>query len=83
MDKLVQYGFLAHIFGSSASPTVTSYVLRHHAERIKGQFGNEVYEIIRKFYVDDGAGGVNEKRLYKKLKKEFDRGNEKRRVYSL
>ena len=71
MDRLVEYGFLAHVFGSSASPTVTSYVLRHHAERIKGQFGNEVHEIMRKFYVDDGAGGVNDKRLYRKLKEDL------------
>ena len=52
--------FLSHVFGSAASSIVTSYVLRHHAERIKPDFSEAVYDWIRnRFYVDDGTGGAN------------------------
>ena len=53
--------FLAHIFGSKASSIVTSFVLRYHAEKIKGEFPPNVYEVIRHlFYVDDGSGGADD-----------------------
>ena len=36
--------FNAHIYGSGASSLVTSFVLRHHAEKIREQFPENVYE---------------------------------------
>ena len=54
------YRFKAHIFGSGASSVVTSFVLRHHAERIKNNYPKNVHETIRHFfYVDDGSGGAD------------------------
>ena len=52
--------FKAHIFGSGASSLVTSFVLRYHAEKIKDDYPNNVYETIRdQIYVDDGSGGAD------------------------
>ena len=60
MRDLVPYIFLAFIFGSSASPTVSSYVLKHHSKAMRGIFSNKVCDIIEKFfYVDDGSSGDN------------------------
>ena len=60
MRMLAEYIFLAYIFGSSASPTVTAFVLARHAEYVRDKFGPEVVEIIKRyFYVDDTSGGSN------------------------
>ena len=60
MREAVVMLFLAHIFGSVSSSLVTSYVLRHHAEKIKPDFPENVYEMLRHaFYVDDGSGGAD------------------------
>ena len=76
MKRLVPYVFLAHIFGSSSSPTVTAYVLRHHAAKIREVYGEEVYKIINSFYVDDGAGGANSEEEYKKRKEQLTKAME-------
>ena len=73
MGKLVMYIFLAHIFGSSASPTITSYVLRKHSTLLRGIFSDKVCDIIEKyFYVDDGSGGDNTVEGCKKLCDELE-----------
>ena len=60
MEKVKTLRFNAHIFGSGASSLVTSFVLRHHAERIRPNFSPETYETIReKVYVDDVSGGAD------------------------
>merc|ERR1712074_13088 len=60
MREAVGMLFLAHIFGSVSSSLVTSYVLRHHAEKVKPDFPENVYEMLRHaFYVDDGSGGAD------------------------
>ena len=39
---------------------VTSFVLRFHAEKIRGEYPENVYETIRnRIYVDDGSGGAD------------------------
>ena len=43
-----------HIFGAKSSPTVSTFVLRHHGEIHKGEISPEVaWAIIRSFYIDD------------------------------
>ena len=60
MKSAVMMSFLAHVFGSAASSIATSFVLRHHAERVKDRYPENVYDMIRRrFYVDDGSGGAN------------------------
>ena len=60
LKEIDLYRFKAHIFGSGASSVVTSFVLRHHAERIKHNYPKNVHETIRHFfYVDDGSGGAD------------------------
>ena len=57
----------AHIFGAASSPTVTAYVLRHHADQIADMFDEYVVNTIRRrFYVDDGSGGKNTPEEYRK-----------------
>ena len=57
----------AHIFGAASSPTVTAFVLRHHADRIESMFEEYVINTIkRRFYVDDGSGGKNTPEEYRK-----------------
>ena len=52
------YRWSAHIFGAASSPTVTAFVLRHHADQIADLFEEYVVDTIRRrFYVDDGSGG--------------------------
>ena len=79
MESLRMYIFLAHIFGASSSPTVTQFVLKRHGETVRATFGEQVYEIItRYFYVDDGSGGNNSlegcKKLCKDLKAAMEMG---------
>ena len=58
MDELELLIFLAHIFGSSASPTVCSFVLIEQAHRIRDVISVKALKIIsRFFYGDDGTGG--------------------------
>ena len=60
MTKIKTLRFKAHIFGSSASSLVTSFVLRYHAKKIKNEYPDNVYETIRdQIYVDDGSGGAD------------------------
>ena len=69
MKRRILIRFLAHIFGATSSPMITSYILRLHAERIKNVFGPEVYEVIKRyFYVDDGTAGANTTPAVQKLK---------------
>ena len=50
--------FLAHIFGSAGSSLVTSFVIRHLADRVRSMFPPNVIEtLLKRFYVDDGHGG--------------------------
>ena len=78
MEALKLYIFLAHIFGASSSPTVTQFVLKKHGESIREAFGDEVYQIIvRYFYVDDGSGGSNSLEACKKLCKDLKAAMEK------
>ena len=57
----------AHIFGAASSPTVTAFVLRHHADKIESMFEEYVINTIkRRFYVDDGSGGKNTPEEYRK-----------------
>ena len=73
MRKLVDYVFLAFIFGSSSSPTVTSFVLRRHSDNLEGIASEKVREIIsRYFYVDDGTGGDDDLGKCKILRKELE-----------
>ena len=73
MRNLVDYVFLAYIFGSSSSPTVTSFVLRHHSDNLEGIVGEKVREIIsRYFYVDDGTGGDDDLAKCKILRKDLE-----------
>ena len=73
MRKLVDYVFLAYIFGSSSSPTVTSFVLKRHSENLEGIASKKVREIISKyFYVDDGTGGDDDLEKCKALCKELE-----------
>ena len=73
MRKRILLRFLAHIFGATCSPTITSYILRLHAERIKHAFGPEVYEVIRQyFYVDDGTAGAQTTPAVQKLKVDLE-----------
>ena len=60
MEELVMYVFLAFIFGSSASPTVSSFILKRHSRIMRSIFSERVCDIIEKFfYVDDGSSGDN------------------------
>ena len=73
MRKLLEYVFMAFIFRSSSSPTVTSFVLRRHSENLEGLASDKVREIIRRyFYVDDGTGGDDDLEMCKKLCKELE-----------
>ena len=73
MTKVILIRFLAHIFGAASSSAITSYVLRYHAERIKSIFGQEVYEVIKRyFYVDDGTAGAHTEDAVKQLKKDLE-----------
>ena len=43
-----------HIFGAKSSPTVCTFVLRHHSDTLKGKISPEVARaIVRSFYIDD------------------------------
>ena len=73
MTKLVDYVFLAYIFGSSSSPTVTSFVLKRHSDNLEGIASTKVREIISKyFYVDDGTGGDDDLEKCKALRRELE-----------
>ena len=62
------YRWAAHIFGAASSPTVTSYVLRYHADQIAHLFDEYVVDTIRRrFYVDDGSGGKNTAASYREF----------------
>ena len=72
MRKLVPYVFLAHIFGATSSPMVTAFTLKFHAEKIRDEFGEKVYDIMRNyFYVDDGTGGSDDPKEYKEVKEKL------------
>ena len=74
MTKRILIRFLAHIFGATSSPTITSYILKLHAERIKSMFGQEVYDVIRNFfYVDDGTAGSHSEEGVKRLKIDLEK----------
>ena len=58
MDRIEEKRFKGHIFGSAASSVVTSYVIRHHAQKIRSRYPKEIYDLLRHFiYVDDLSGG--------------------------
>ena len=60
MEVLKTYLMLFMVFRSLSSPSITSYILKIHGERVREKFGEEIYLIItRFFYVDDGSGGAN------------------------
>ena len=43
-----------HIFGAKSSPTVSTFVLQHHGETMKGEISPEVaHAIVKQFYIDD------------------------------
>ena len=46
MEVLKTYIMLFMVFGSSSSPSITSYVLKIHGKRIREKFGEEIYLII-------------------------------------
>merc|ERR1712228_1132384 len=63
----------AHIFGATSSPMVTAFTLKFHAERVKEEFGEKVYDIMKNyFYVDDGTGGSDDPGEYKDLKEKLN-----------
>jgi len=65
--------FLAFIFGSSCSPTVTCYTMRRHSERMADKYSKIVCEIMRRFiYVDDLSGGSNTKQGCKQIADELE-----------
>ena len=65
--------FLAFIFGSSCSPTVTCYTMRRHSERMMDKYSAIVCEIMRRFiYVDDLSGGANTKQDCKAVADELE-----------
>ena len=73
MEELEMFLFLAFIFGSSCSPTVTSFVMKHHSKLMREKFSKEVCDIIsRYFYVDDGSGGSNSLEGCKRLMRELE-----------
>ena len=58
MDRIVEKRFKGHIFGSAAFSIVTSFVMRHHAEKMRPYISESVYNTMRHFiYVDDLSGG--------------------------
>ena len=74
MTELELFNFIAHIFGSSASPTVTSFVLIEHAHRVRDVISVKAFEIIsRFFYVDDGTSGSDKWEECKELCSELKR----------
>ena len=72
MEVLKTYLMLFMVFGSSSSPSITSYILKIHGERVREKFGEEIYLIItRFFYVDDGSGGANSVEKCRKLARDL------------
>ena len=58
MDRIEEKRFKGHIFGSAASSVVTSFVVRHHAEKLRSRYPANVYNTMRHLiYVDDLSGG--------------------------
>ena len=54
MQEIMEIESLVHIFGASSSPPVANFTLKHHAERMRAKYGDEVYFLILlAFYVDD------------------------------
>ena len=54
MTEIIELESTVHIFGASSSPPIANFTLKHHAERIRGKYGDEVADFIQQsFYVDD------------------------------
>ena len=54
MTQIAAYEMVVHIFGATSSPAVATWVLRHHAKRIKDRVRPETVTAINKgLYVDD------------------------------
>ena len=67
------FRWAVHIFGAASSPTVTAFVLRHHADEIAHLFEEYVIDTIKnRFYVDDGSGGKNSPEEYKKFVRDIN-----------
>ena len=49
-----------HIFGITSSPTISNYILKLHAEKVKGNISEDTFWIILlDFYVDDMLSSVD------------------------
>ena len=73
MTEFSMRRFNSHIFGSRASSAVSSFVLRHHADKIEGKYGPVVADIIRSLrYVDDMFGGGDEVPEVRKTRMDLD-----------
>ena len=54
MDKIIELESLVHIFGASSSPPVANFTLKHHAQKVREKYGEEVFNMImQQFYVDN------------------------------
>ena len=51
---------------------VTAFTLKFHAEKIREEFGEKVYDIMRNyFYVNNGTGGSDDPEEYRELKRKL------------
>ena len=61
-----------HVFGAKSSPTVCTFVLRHHGQVMRDQISPEVAEaIIRAFYVDDFLASYDDVTTARRVRKEL------------
>ena len=61
-----------HTFGAKSSPTVSTYVLRHHATLHKDEISPETLEaIMEMFYVDDFLGSYEKEDTARKVRVEL------------
>ena len=54
MEEIMELESTVHIFGAGSSPPVANFTLKHHAQKIRAKYGDEVFWLILLcFYVDD------------------------------
>ena len=61
-----------HIFGAKSSPTVCTYVLRHHGRKMEGELSPEAAQaIVKSFYVDDLLASFKDVETARKVRLEL------------
>ena len=78
MTQMVPMEMKVHVFGATSSPAVATYVLRHHADKIKNEVSPMTVKAIKTdFYVDDLLSSLASREEAQQLRSELQTGLDK------